>query len=432
MGGEWRGAVEVCYLEERPQSDEGPFLKEERSLIEAVAERLGRIIEGTIAEEERKRAEEMIEKYSKELEGMVEERTGELNRALFDTEAARDRIDGILKSISDGLIVTDIYNRILLMNSAAEDLLGIHLSEVINQPIDVAIDERTLRERLINTLNKKKTGYQFDFEMPGDDPKHNRFMRARTSIIHGREGKDAGIVIIFHDVSHEREVDRMKTEFISTAAHELRTPLTSIQGFSEILMTRDNLSSGEKNKFLSYINRQAVGLGKIINDLLDISRIESGLGLVLKREKYNADEAIRSLIPYFEESSPKHRFEVVLPDKDVELFVDKENMKQVLMNLLYNAVKFSPEGGLVRVSGEVYGDEYRVKVEDEGIGMTAEQLDKVFDKFYRADMSDKAIEGTGLGMSIVKYMVEAHGGKVWVESEFGKGTKVTFTIPGPP
>ena len=396
----------------------------------------------------RKQAEEKIKEYSENLEGMVKERTRELNQAFLDTEEALDKIDGILKSIANGLIVTDMYHNIVLMNRAAEDLLGVRLSEVIDRPIDLAIQDETLREKVRYTINKKTTGYQFDFESPGDAPKHPRIMRARTSVIYDKKGKKIGIVTIIYDVTYEREVDRMKTEFISTAAHELRTPLTSIQGFSEILLTRDNITDEEGKKFLSYINTQAVNLAEIVNDLLDISRIESEQVSTLNKVQCDADELIKKVIPCFQDISPKHRLEVVLPDKHVELFVDKEKMWQVLINILGNAVKYSPEGSVIRVVGEVvtnaeypiadfgfrnaelkHKDVYLVSVQDEGIGMSPEQIKKIFDKFYRADASDSAPEGTGLGMTIVKYIVEAHGGKVWVESELGKGTTVRFAIP---
>jgi len=354
----------------------------------------------------------------------------ELEWSLSETQVAMDKIDGILKSVADGLIVTDLHNNVILMNRAAEDLLGVRLSEVIDRPIDFAIEEKTLREKLIDTLGKKKTGYQFDFELPGNDPDHPRIMRARTSVIHDREGGETGIVTIIYDVTHEREIDRMKTEFISTAAHELRTPLTSIQGFSEILQTREDLGEEEKKKFLSYINNQSLALAQIINDFLDISRLESGRGFSLEKAPCKTGDIIKQVIPYFQEHAPKHRFEVVLPDEPVELTVDKDKVEKVLKNILSNAVKYSPEGGLIRVTGEILEDCYRVSVEDRGIGMTPEQVEKIFDKFYRADFSDAAVEGTGLGMSIVKYIVEAHGGKVWVESELGgKGTTVRFTLP---
>ena len=392
-----------------------------------------------------------LREHHENLERLVESRTNELNTALKDTEHARDRTDGILKSVADGLIVTDVHNRVILMNRASEDLLSIRLSEVVDRPIDFAIKEETLREKVKQTLNRKTTGYLFDFKLPGDDPKHPRIMRARTSVILDREGKDSGIVTTIYDVTHEREVDRMKTEFISTAAHELRTPLTSIQGFSEILLMREDLKPEEREKFLTYINKQSVGLAAIINDLLDISRIESGRGFSLNKVPCNAGETIQQIIPYFQEHYTDHQFEVALPEKPVKLNVDKEKMGQVLKNLLSNAAKYSPEGGTIcvtakRISDFGFGNSeltdaekdsairnpqsaIEISVADQGMGMTPEQVDKIFDKFYRADASNSAIEGTGLGMTVVKHIVEAHGGEVWVESELGKGTTVTFTIP---
>jgi len=370
-----------------------------------------------------------LEEYSTTLEEKVEKRTEELNKSLNETAEARDRIDGILKSVADGLIVTDINNRIILMNRAAEDLLSVRFSEVINRPIDFAIEEETLREKVTETLGKKSTGYFFDFHLPSDDPQHPRIMRARTSVTHDRKGKETGIVTIMHDVTHEREVDRMKTEFISTAAHELRTPLTSIQGFSEILMTRDDLKVAEQKKFLSYINKQSVDLTHIINDLLDISRIESGRGFALNKTFFNTSDAISNILPYFQEHYTNHRFEAILSDQPLELYADKDKIEQVIKNLLSNAAKYSPDGGLIQVTERLGADTYVVMIKDEGIGMTPEQIDKIFDKFYRVDASDMGVEGTGLGMTIVKYIVEAHKGTIKVESELGKGTAVTFTIP---
>ncbi len=172
-----------------------------------------------------------------------------------------------------------------------------------------------------------------------------------------------------------------------------------------------------------------MNLGNIITDLLDISRIESGLGFSLNKAPCNIADIISGAITPFREQFPKHQFQVVLPEGSVELMVDKEKIEQVLENFLSNAVKYAPEGGLIRVTGELSEEHYQVSIEDPGIGMTREQVEKIFDKFYRADASHTATPGTGLGMSIVKYLVEAHGGKVWVESELGKGTTVRFIIP---
>ncbi len=368
-----------------------------------------------------------LEEYSKTLEEKVAERTSELNKALSDTAHARDWIDGIVKSVADGLIVTDRYNRIVLMNRTAEDLLGVRFNEVINQTIDFAIQDEILRGQVMSTLDKKRTGY--DFELQGNDTKHPRIMRARTSVIYDKEDRQTGIVTIMHDVTQEREIDRMKTEFISTAAHELRTPLTSIQGFSEIMLTRDDISEEDKKRFMTYINKQAVSLSLIVGDLLDIARIESGKGFSLNKVLCNIADIINQVVPYFQGQFPKHHFEVSLPKKPIERHVDKEKMGQVIKNLISNAVKYSPRGGLIRVSGRVSADGFKLSIEDQGFGMTPAQVEKIFDKFYRADASDTAVEGTGLGMTIVKYILEAHGGEIWVESKPGKGTTVRFSIP---
>jgi len=279
-------------------------------------------------------------------------------------------------------------------------------------------------------------------------------MCARTSVIQGKNGEETYIVTVMHDMTDEREVDRMKTEFISTAAHELRTPLTSIRGFSEILFARDDIKKQEKKKFLSYINKQSVNLANIITDLLDISRIESALGFSLKKAPCNIARIINGVVPYFQEQSPKHIFELALPEGSVDVMVDKEKIGQVLGNILSNAVKYSPEGGPICLSAKLISDcglqiadsdldsdlTYlkpkmqnpkciEISVVDTGIGMTPGQVKRIFDRFYRAHASDAAVPGTGLGMSIVKNLVEAHGGKVWVESKVAKGTTVRFTIP---
>ncbi|MCP4198388.1 MAG: PAS domain S-box protein, partial [Proteobacteria bacterium] len=254
----------------------------------------------------------------------------------------------------------DEYNRVVLMNSAAEDLLGARLSMVIDRPIDFAIEEKNLREKVRETLDKKETGHQFDFPKADAGPAHPRIMRARTSVIRDRQGADVGIVTILHDVTREREVDRMKTEFITTAAHELRSPLTSIRGFSEILLTREGLGDEEKKRFLTHINKHSVRLAHIINDLLDITRIESGVGFSLDKAKCNAGEAIKSSVPFFQDLALNHEIEVVLPDEDVALLLDQEKIEQVLKNLLDNALKYSPDGGKIRVKGELFDDCYQV------------------------------------------------------------------------
>ncbi|RJO66514.1 MAG: PAS domain S-box protein [Myxococcales bacterium] len=402
-------------------------------LLEAITGHVAPIIQArlTVAREEYHRtlAEKKLQEHLLNLEANVKERTSELNETLHDAEQSRDQIDGILKSVADGLIVTDVSDKIIQMNRAAEDLLGVRLSDAINRHVGSVFEEKIMMEKIKATLRKGNKGYQFDLERSGKTPEKKRVLRGRTSAIFDKAGEPHGVITSISDVTLEREVDRMKTEFISTAAHELRTPLTSIQGFSEILLTRRKIPPKDKRKYLTYINKQAVDLAAIINDLLDISRIESGKGFKLEKTKSRIGDFVRPLIPHFQGLDDKHTFEVDLKNETIGLFVDREKMAQAVGNLLSNAVKYSPEGGLIRITGRKGKAVYEMSIEDQGMGMTPDQLKRVFEKFYRADASNTAIQGTGLGMSIVKYIVEAHGGTVSVQSKYGKGTAVTVAIP---
>jgi len=389
-----------------------------------------------------KAAREELRKINADLEQRVAERTRDLAEA-------RDRMEAILTSVADGLVVTNHGARVVLMNPAAETLLGTTFSKIEGQTLYFAIENRTLKDRMRTALEQRESGYQFDFEVPGDQPDRPRILRAKTARIQTDSKSRDKMVIVISDMTLEREVDRMKTDFLSTAAHELRTPLTSIQGFSELLLTRDNLDAQRQKKYLGYINTQAVALGKIIGDLLDITRIEAGRGFTLDNKVFDLGRLFKKYVNSFRARSPGHAFEIHLPETPVRILADRDKMEQLFENLLSNAVKYSPRGGKVRVwiddlrlsiedlkeksarpSIIKHQPTIQIRVADDGIGMTPEQIERVFDKFWRADASNKAVEGTGLGMSIVKHIVEAHGGRVWVESEgLGKGTTVVVELP---
>ncbi len=402
-------------------------------LLESIAGHLSPIVQARLStareEYQRIQAENKLKEYAADLENKVAARTQKLNDTLYDVEKSRDQIDGILKSVTDGLVVTDASNRVIQINRMAEEALGIRFEDVQNKPIQFAIEDASLSEKFTHTLNKQQPSYEFDFQVSDPETNAARIMRGRTSVVMRKDGLVNGVVTLIQDVTNEREVDRMKTEFISTAAHELRTPLTSILGFSEILLTRTNLEPKDKEKYLTYINKQAIGLASIINDLLDISRIESGKGFTLDKKECEVEDFVLPLIPHFQSLTEKHTFEVDLKDEDTKLLVDSEKMGQAVRNLLSNSVKYSPKGGLIRITGRKGEAAYEISVEDQGMGMTQDQVKRVFDKFYRADATSTAIEGTGLGMSIVKYIAEAHGGTASVQSEFGKGTTAQITIP---
>ncbi len=226
-----------------------------------------------------------------------------------------------------------------------------------------------------------------------------------------------------------RDSDRMKSEFVSMASHELRTPLTVISGFSEFLLSEEPTSPAQQAEYLSIIYNKAKTLEKIIDDLLDISRVESGQDIYLEKEWYDLVDTLRTLVDQRRQRCTTHHIQTSLPDVPAKVYVDNDKFIQVMENLLSNAIKFSEEGSLIQVTCEASTKQLEISVADQGCGMTPEQTARIFEKFYRADSSSTSKEGLGLGMAIVKHIVEAHGGQIWVESQLGTGTTVRLTLP---
>ncbi len=352
----------------------------------------------------------------------------DLQEALTESENARNHIDTIIRSVAEGLIVTDNEHRILLMNPAAEVLLGAACRELLHQPIAELFRDPEVNLKFLANL-AGNPGERFDFELTGQDPKHPIHIQARSSPISDKSGHKLGLITILQDVTHEREVERMKSEFVSLAAHELRSPLTSIVGFSEVLLTKSDMPPEEQRRCIEVIKEQGYALADIVDSFLDISRIEAGHPLPLNKCLCTAAELIQKAEPFIRVNQDNYQFDLDLVEEDTYLLIDRKRMGQVLENLLSNAVKYSPAGTPLKIAGRPMGSAYRFSVQDQGIGMTADQVERIFDKFYRADTSDNAVSGIGLGMSIVKYIVEAHGGKIGVESSFGQGTTVWFAVP---
>jgi signal transduction histidine kinase len=255
-----------------------------------------------------------------------------------------------------------------------------------------------------------------------------------NTIVINYEGSPA-ILAVSRDVTEHRRVERelrhlnqIKTQFLSTAAHELRTPLTSIQGFSELLLTRD-LPPARHRHFLSLINEQAAELGSIINDLLDISRLEAKGRLTLTLEAVDINELILQVAEPFAEVASKHQIRFEFAQACPPVTGDRVRLAQVVKNLLSNAIKYSPDGGPIVVRTEAKGSQVEISVQDHGIGMTPEQQRHLFEEFYRANASNTAIGGTGLGLAICKKIVELHNGTICAESKTQVGSVFRFTLP---
>ncbi|PLX89072.1 MAG: hypothetical protein C0618_02840 [Desulfuromonas sp.] len=381
--------------------------------------------------------EEKVASRTRELKQTNQKLQKEIREHTLSEEALseeRTRLDNIVKSLTNGLVVTDTTGKIVLINPVAQKIFNVTYEQSVGSDIRDLFLRYDVEEMPFEVQQDgQNLLIPWEFELPSQSGKGKNIYQALTSEMRNEDAVVAGKVTIIQNVTKERELSRLKDCFISTAAHELHTPLTSIIGYSDLLlqMEESGLATVENRKdFLQEISDKGHGLSRIVDELLDVSRIESGQPLPLQLQPTDVHALIERVVNQYRQFSSNHDFSVSINvGADTLLMVDQEKLVQVFENLLSNAVKYSPEGGQVEVALDPVDGAFRVAVRDAGVGMSEGQVDRIFDKFYRADNADPAIRGLGLGMSIVKQIVEDHGGKIWVESCVGEGTRVYFTLP---
>jgi signal transduction histidine kinase len=244
-------------------------------------------------------------------------------------------------------------------------------------------------------------------------------------------GELSGALLVFHDITELRRLERVRQDFVANVSHELRTPLSSIKGYSETLIEGGVTQQKEQKEFLGIIHRESDRLAKLIDDLLDLSRIESGkMAMVLMPMDLLPAVKRAAAILEKQAASKSIRITLDIPSGTPRILADESRLSQVILNLLDNAVKYTPEVGDVRISAVADGHFVRVDVSDTGVGIPEADIPRIFERFYRVDKArSRELGGTGLGLSIVKHIVQAHGGQVSVRSAPSKGTTFSFIIP---
>lgn len=374
------------------------------------------------------------------------------------SEAERKQIEGVLNALRDGVLVTNSFHDLVMANERAAAILGFDLNDAIHTPISRLIEPRMPEQgypklaggtdiqpdpsptiELSRLLRDTGEAANFsdtrhiELELPTPDGEGTTLYDVTLTCVENHKGEMGGVVCILHDLTREREVSERKADFVSKASHELRTPLSSIRAYVEMLVDGEAEDEHARQEFYRIIQNETERLGRLIDNMLNISRIEAGI-IQIEREnvdiKQLVERAIDTLEPHAREKDLSLHSRLAEIDLTVE--GDADMLYQVVLNLVSNAVKYTPEGGRVTVSAD--SDNLTrcvvVTVADTGLGIPPDSQPKLFDKFFRVENYKRIAKGTGLGLSLCKHIVETvHRGQIGVESELGMGSKFWFSIP---
>lgn len=346
----------------------------------------------------------------------VKRTTASLEQKAKISEAERAKLEAIIANIQDGVVVLDENQNILLINRAVrtifklggEDLMGTSLRTIITNT------------DLLALLDRLHEGPRKYHEINFDD---GRVFNAQSTPIPG-----IGAAVTMQDISYIKELDRLKSDFIHTISHDLRSPLTAIFGYAELLERTGPLNQNQQ-EFLSRLQGSVQHITTLVNDLLDLGRLEAGFDT--RREAVHLESVIKYTLDMFDAQIKKKniRLTAEIAPQLKPLRANPIRIRQMVDNLVGNAIKYSPENGIVRVSMSMQDEQVILRVQDTGPGIPSEEQAQIFEKFYRASTAPKEAEGSGLGLAIVKSIVDSHQGRVWVESTVGEGSTFVVLLP---
>jgi two-component system NtrC family sensor kinase len=340
------------------------------------------------------------------------------NASLYtETDNERNKISTILSQTDDPVLLIDEGQRLLMVNNAARTTLQLPEGELLGRPL--------------RSLTQNKDMLAFAEQQPGRrfnqhgeiNAGDGRVFNANMTVI-----QEVGRSIVLRDVTQLKELDRLKSEFVSVVSHDLRSPLTSILGYVQLLERAGPLNDMQK-EFVSRVQGSVANITSLIGDLLDLGRLEAGLDLTLA--PCLPDEILLELVEELQPNlqTKQLKLNLDMPEESVAVIGDRNRLHQAFGNLLSNAIKYTPEGGRIGLRAMAQDGQIIIQVSDTGVGISPADQPYIFDKFFRAENVSDTHEGTGLGLSIVKSVVERHHGRVWVTSELGKGTTFTVVLP---
>jgi PAS domain S-box-containing protein len=333
----------------------------------------------------------------------------------------RERSLAILGNVADGIVAVDREGHVVLWNAAAEQITGVSASEALGRaPADV------LQRSLDPDETSEEGRGMIQIQRGGE----GIWLSVSEAVMRDPAGAVAGRIYAFRDVSADHLVEQLKSGFVSTVSHELRAPLTSIYGFAETLLRQDiDFGDAERHTFLTYIATEAQRLTGIVDALLSVARLEAG-DLQVQLAPTDLRDVVTDVVSNAQrEVVNGRRFVIDVPEEPLDADADREKVRQILANLVDNAVKFSPQGGTVTVAARRTSDAVQVRVADEGAGVPVGEQERIFRKFYRADDADSYTGGTGLGLFIARGLASAMGGRLWMDAEAERGASFVFELP---
>ena len=353
-------------------------------------------------------------------------RQQELGRQIAGRESGTQTI---LRAMQDGLLVVDKSLRVTLVNQAFRKLFG--LPEIsLEAPLLDVVRDATVDWLIEETL---RTGKVMQSELIRADSKTNSERDVEISAVPIKDDADltTGAVVLFHDITQLKQTDKVRRDFVANVSHELRTPLSILRGYIETLLDNPQTSDKELSRILRVMERHSKRLGLLVDDLLTLAHLESR-SAGLQFSDVQLAELFQSVIRDWEKKLAEKQLKVVVdlsPDART-IRADETRLHEVLYNLLDNALKYSRENGEIRLRAVQRGPEIVLSVTDNGIGISKDDLPRIFERFYRADKArSRELGGTGLGLAIVKHIAQLHGGRVEAESELGKGTTIRVSLP---
>lgn len=365
-----------------------------------------------------------------ELQRRVDFANAELREANRNLASEKARVETLLREMASGVLATDEAERIILVNNTAEQMLGLHRERAIGETVFAALRDDRLTEMFALPLSLHGGACVKELELPPDS---GRIIRAHLTTFELR-GEAIGKILLLTDITHFVELDQIKTDLISFVSHELKNPLAALLGFISLLKAEPQAQQEPLSEYAEYVESQARRMQYLVQDYLNVSQIEAGHPLPVEAESLiDLAGLVENLLELEIDAEDRQRIEVDIPSALPPVFADRHKLEQVLLNLVGNALKYTPRDTPLTVRAEPQGEEVCFSVIDRGPGLSPAQQEHLFEKFRRVrGPGAQRVPGTGIGLYLCKHLVEAHGGRIWVESEPGQGATFKFTLPPRP